>query len=494
MNLLLISNYKALSAKYGEGLTEILRELSELICSDLDRGVISIPAYVDIPGPYSIPCVTDPENPEQNKAAVDALYNAFQPDYMVLIGAGDIIPFQQLKDPIPPAPCGKEGTILSDLPYACDAPFSTDVTKFLAPTRKVTRLPDIEGPLTPDSLSVFIRTLRHAQRIIPKSADQYKDWWNVCTTQRTAAMYQMKNIFSAAGVKFNINVCPPCGSGWDIDTYAQMVHHHILHGAEKENILYGDDGAAPPHYPEAINGKYLIDQPREGMILLENACYGGQLYHSDQMEQMPLVNIYLSSGGIVMGSSSVTYSSTSGTHFSDYLMSHFMLSVLRGEDTGTALLHARQKLIGSAKGAATPVLLKTLAEFGVYAHAPVCPVRKSTSSGKELLGNEKQDAFIPSEEMPYRKISLSKESPAEHIQQYIAHFLFSKGIRYDPAAPPEVWSYISESSPEKPDAYGEQQKLCSYITTVVSEAGETTVYTFTDKEGSIISIDEYAAN
>lgn len=485
MKLLLITNYQALSAKYEGNIKTLLEKVLDILDADATRNVISTLAYVDNPVG-----VTDPADPRQNKAAIDTLYQKYHPDYMVLLGAGDIIPFQPLTDPVPPTQPGKESPILSDLPYACDASFSTEVTNFLAPTRKVTRLCDVQGVLTQDGLDTFIRTLHYASHITPSSVERYKDWWNVCTTKRLSPMYAVEDYFRSQQIRFNIRACPPYGPDWDKDAFSPMVHHHILHGGKGKNNLYGESNDPKPVYPVAIKGEALVDQPREGMVLLENACYGGQLYHQNNKELMPLANIYLASGGIVFASSSSTYSSTGrDMHFSDYLMSYFMTLILKGYDTGTALLYARQQLLKNArKYLSYPVLLKTLAEFGVYAHATVRPVNKTTSTGNIEHQKEQEP------ELPRPKVRLSKESPSKHVQKFIADFLFSEGIRFDPASPPSIWRCTAQSEQDDTMSSAEQVKECTYVTTVISETGETTVYTFAEQDGALVPIDKCTAN
>ena len=45
-----------------------------------------------------------------------------------------------------------------DLPYACDAPYSRDITKFIGPTRVIGRLPDMTGASEPSHLLACLQT------------------------------------------------------------------------------------------------------------------------------------------------------------------------------------------------------------------------------------------------------------------------------------------------------------------------------------------------
>src|SRR6185295_15350855 len=90
----------------------------------------------------SAPQVTQAGDCAQNKAAIDGAYRALAPDYLMILGATDVVPHQDLKRRIKK---DDDPIVYSDLPYACEAPYSQDSRKFHAPTRVVARLPDITG-------------------------------------------------------------------------------------------------------------------------------------------------------------------------------------------------------------------------------------------------------------------------------------------------------------------------------------------------------------
>ena len=156
---LLITNNSALTAKYGEGgLQSIQTAIAKLIAADQGRGLKTAYLAVDDPaamqGANGAP-VTNPADPQQNKAAIDALSNAYAPQYMVILGAVDVIPHQNLQNPAydPAQPDNDpDQIVLSDLPYACAAPFSQNAADFIAPERVLSRLPDVTGSNDPSYL------------------------------------------------------------------------------------------------------------------------------------------------------------------------------------------------------------------------------------------------------------------------------------------------------------------------------------------------------
>jgi hypothetical protein len=75
----------------------------------------------------SAPPITDPANPRQFKAAVDAVYSAVAPDYLLILGATDVVPMQDLINPIYTPKADPDITAWGDLAYACDAAYSHEV-------------------------------------------------------------------------------------------------------------------------------------------------------------------------------------------------------------------------------------------------------------------------------------------------------------------------------------------------------------------------------
>ncbi len=79
--------------------------------------------------------VTNPADPKQNKDAVDAIYNFYTPQYLVLVGSVDVIPHQRMVNPAP----DEDPAVPSGLPYACASPYSQETGDFVGPSRVVSR-------------------------------------------------------------------------------------------------------------------------------------------------------------------------------------------------------------------------------------------------------------------------------------------------------------------------------------------------------------------
>src|SRR6266436_6539556 len=135
----ILTNIGALGSKYGSsGLASILSAVRGLIAADKQRGMETKLIGLDdkaAMGKLSAPPVTGPTDPKANKRAVDSVYRALAPDYIQLLGSIDVIPHQDLKNPLYTNPTGDDPDELAygDLPYACDAPYSQAAQDFLGP-------------------------------------------------------------------------------------------------------------------------------------------------------------------------------------------------------------------------------------------------------------------------------------------------------------------------------------------------------------------------
>ena len=94
----------ALRNKYGAvGVIRICAAIDAMVAADAGRGVttrvVSIDSTRDMSG-RGRPTGT-PATPRQAKAAIDAIYAADRPDYIMLLGAPDVIPLQSLSDLAP---------------------------------------------------------------------------------------------------------------------------------------------------------------------------------------------------------------------------------------------------------------------------------------------------------------------------------------------------------------------------------------------------------
>ena len=99
----IVSNRTALVAKYtGAGATRIEKAVRELIAADAKRGIKSRLVYLDDARAMRIfrgTAVNERTNARQNKQAIDAIFRATTPDYLMILGATDVVPHQDMMNP-----------------------------------------------------------------------------------------------------------------------------------------------------------------------------------------------------------------------------------------------------------------------------------------------------------------------------------------------------------------------------------------------------------
>ena len=129
---LIISAKEQLRFKYGSLLPKLEALLKKMKEADAKKGLDTRVVFLDVQsslrrtGVKKIKVLSE----EECKRAIDELYKFFVPAYIVILGWDDVIPFQLLDNPA----IDQDVRIPSDLPYACDAPFSEKIDHFTGPT------------------------------------------------------------------------------------------------------------------------------------------------------------------------------------------------------------------------------------------------------------------------------------------------------------------------------------------------------------------------
>ena len=372
---IILSSNAALAGKYrAAGLSSIRTAIDSLIAADAARGIVT--QYLALDDAAAMTAIevnaVAPGSPEEAfKSAVDGVFNAFSPDYLVLLGANDVIPHQSLTNPLfhPADPLGDpDGKIPSDLPYACDAAYSTDPGKFIGPTRVVGRLPDLEGARDPTYLIDLIDGAAGAR---PSPATVYRnvfgisaETWNVSTQASIAAAFGSVN---------GLQSSPLAGPHWTNAELGNLAHFINCHGVPVSAQFYGEgnDGTQPI----AHDAGHLAANAHPGTVVAAECCYGAELFDPTRNAgQMGIANTYLGRGGYgFFGSTNISYGDRSGNAHADLICRYFFQHVLAGSSIGLATLQARQDYVANNSPLDT-CSLKTLAQFLLLGDPSIHPV------------------------------------------------------------------------------------------------------------------------
>ncbi len=424
MKVMLVTNKSALTEKYGSDRDAVLNLLVELNNhhkkTDPESTLYCIDDRIDMEN--IAPPVRD-NNKAQTKAAVDAIFDKKNPDCVVLVGAGDIVAFQELKDPTDDAK-----VIQSDLPYACAYPCSDDVRHFLDPKRIVTRIPDVVNDAAEGKL-VLENAVQQAMSPGKTAPEYAEEPWAVCTQRREPALKGLLHLVYGANKSYA--TCPHNGPCWDtVTSYRRKVHAHVLHGGVRSTFLVGESNGDPSVRYEAVHVGMLDAALEDGVILLERACHGAQLFDPQKCGKgkgLPLANVYLKrKAWAVIGSTTSNYSHETSMFFADYLVGYFGKYLLEpGTSIGKAFLKAREQTIRDWGGPWDKFKLKILAGTVVYGDASKVVIEKMDQK-EGAMADEKQAAshVVPVEAKDARM--------PEAVRNQIRVVLKTKG--FDPEA------------------------------------------------------------
>lgn len=349
-----------LKNKYKGELGTIQQLLKNLVTADKARKIDTRILYIDdatSAKAADIPAVSG-TTPRDCKTAIDNLYKKHLPDYIVILGAQDIIPFQQITNPA----TDDDREVPSDLPYACDAAYSKNIASFTGPTRVVGRIPDVPGQGDPKYLEAVISNIIDYK---PAAAGAYKNYFAVSAeVWKKSTQQSVLNIF---GQNKSLLLSPPAApaAGYTTAQLSLQAHFINCHGALGDTRFYGQRGG---QYPVALNATNLVSNVAKNTVVAAECCYGAELIDpadSADGKTMSIASTYLAYNALAfVGSSTIAYGPADGQGLADLITQYFLINALNaGTSAGRAFLEARQKYISTSGPQLDPVELKTIAQF-----------------------------------------------------------------------------------------------------------------------------------
>ena len=370
----IVTNARALQAKYTNDYPRVEAAIAALIKADARKGMTTRLVALDDPramkrlGGRGIEDVDDRRG---TKEAIDAVWDALAPDYIMILGAPDIVSHQQLINPMYKPGEDDDRYAPSDLPYACDAPYGQQIPDFRGPTRVVGRLPDLNGI---GSLRYIERVLQVASTYRLRSNASYSRYFGLTALEwRKSTQMSLAKTF---GDYDHMHRSPTQGPGWTHEQLRPLAHFINCHGGSASPEFYGQRGAS---YPVSIDADRLRGKIRNGTIVAAECCYGAQLFDPAVLEsdRMGICNTYLEQGAYAFfGSTTIAYGPSSGNGSADLVCQEFIQRVLAGASTGRAALEARLQFIMQATHL-DPSDLKTLAQFNLMGDPSITVVGKA---------------------------------------------------------------------------------------------------------------------
>ena len=376
---IIVSNRTALKAKYGtDGLAKIGKAVDVLIKADAKRGIKSRLVFLDRAATmhgFNGRAVTDASDRTQNKQAIDAICRKADPDYLMILGATDVVPHQDMKNPVFHPRDDPDKSADGDLPYACDTPYSRDIAAFKGPTRVVGRLPDLHG--AKGNPSYLLRLLATATKYRSRRPTDYANYFGLSThSWRKSTAESLFNMF---GNNDALNLAPPKGPNHSAKTLAPLSHFINCHGGQADPEFVGEKGDSQP---VSLSSSSIADKIKGGTVAAVECCYGAELYDSVTLSlPMPICQRYLNRGAYgYFGASTIAYGPEEGNGAADLITQFFLLAVLEGASLGRAALTARQKFVEQV-GELDPMDLKTLGQFNLLGDPSIHPVQIVSPTG-----------------------------------------------------------------------------------------------------------------
>lgn len=375
---IIMTNRSALVKKYGsKGLATIRKALTALTLADKKRGIKSRVVYLDDKagmkkmGGTAVMNATDPR---ESKAAIDAVFESINPDYLMILGAPDVVPHQDLDNPAYSPPDDDDIRAWGDLPYACDATYSRDPAHFVGPTRVVGRLPDLVSAREPSYLVALLKTAAGYQS---RSQDDYTGYFGL-----SAAVWQGSTRLSLNNIFGNANTLllgPPSGPAYPGGQLRVRMHFINCHGGPASPEFQGQQGR---NYPTSLTTHATVGEIVEGTVAAVECCYGAELYDAITLAiDPPICQSYLRQGAYgYLGSTTIAYGPADDNGAADLICQYFLLNVLDGASIGRAALLARQQFVEHT-AQMDPFDLKTLAQFCLLGDPSVHPVAQPSATG-----------------------------------------------------------------------------------------------------------------
>jgi hypothetical protein len=336
---------KRLLAKYGvSGVKTIDSALAAWSAANARFGFRTVQVALDDPrglARFGVRPLKGNATAAKVKRVVDDLWEALKPDYLVLIGSGDVVPFFEVVNPS--ARQDDEPTLLTDNPYGCSTKFSARRRRsYLVPDRVVGRIPDLPGAKSPAALVDY---LVKASAWEPRPASLYRGAYAVCCDAwRRAGHDAMRKIGESAD---EVLISPPATDASAAARRRLRARLHMIkcHGADLDVRFYGQKGES---YPEILTSATLPGRVRRGTVVGAMCCFGAQVFSPEDPAALlrgvpPIATTYLRQGAAgFAGATSTAWVGFADLQCIDWIVTGYLKNVMEGSSLGRAVLDSKQ--------------------------------------------------------------------------------------------------------------------------------------------------------
>jgi hypothetical protein len=321
------------------------------------------------------------------KRAVDALCRLFAPEYLVILGGNDIVPYFRVANPsLDPVSGDDDSEVVTDNPYACSAPYrAADRKSYLVPDRVIGRITDLDDDPDPRWL---IDQLARASAWSPKPKDFFTPAYAVCcSTWGPAGEACMRHVGLPVG---DLMISPPTVDATSParERLARKLHMIKCHGGALEAAYAGQRGNS---YPDVLTSATIKGRITDNSLVAAMCCYGAQIYSprdpaAKPPMELPVAAAYLREGALaMMGATKIAWVGVRSMQCADWIVCGYVKAALAGASIGRALQEAKQDYVrwleteGQAPDLADE---KTLIEFILLGDPSVHPTTLSPTPAR----------------------------------------------------------------------------------------------------------------
>ena len=339
-----------LAKKYdAHALARIDKAIARWVAADDVRGIKTIHLAVDdakAMKAFKVPPVKGSVTAAKVKKALDALVARLSPDYIVIVGADDVVPLFRVHNPSAEENGDDDDVVPTDNPYACSKPFTAKVlASYLVPDRVVGRIPDLPGAADPAWLVDY---LDHATTWAARPASAYAKGLLVCCDSWRGSGRECAKTLGQASK--DLLVSPPIG---DASTQTRKRHGALLHmikchGTDQDSWFYGEKNGK---FPDALRSPSLVGRTKRNAVVGAMCCYGANLFDpggdaTQHPNETPIPNVYLKQGAHgFLGSTTIAWVGPNTMMCADWIVTAFLKSAVSGASLGRAALESKQDFL-----------------------------------------------------------------------------------------------------------------------------------------------------
>jgi hypothetical protein len=392
-----LTNRTAAKAKYGaSGWARIRSAVTSLAKADQARGIttrfFALDSAADCRkvGAAALTAATDAQSV---KATVDHIFATWNPAYLALLGGPELVPLANLANPLWTGDSNHDPdpTVPSDLPYACETPYTLTASSYRGPTRVVGRIADLTGDADPTALLTQLHHAATGVTVVRASPERV-----FAVSAKVWAGSTSTSIAGLPDVSGAVRLSPPDGPSWTTAELAPRLHFVNCHGAEFDPDWYGQLSPNNWALPVAVAAARIPAAVTPGLVVATECCYGTAHWPpSAAGGQSGVALTYLLAGAsAVFGASTVAYGPATTNDYADVICRLFVEQVLEGASTGRAALVARQRFIQS-RAFLDPTDVKTLAQFNLLGDPSAVPFVAATTGAAVPKAMARRAGVVP---------------------------------------------------------------------------------------------------